>query len=224
VDLLDLVGQHPDLSRIEISLFGSIYSTDRETTTVADAEAFIAQLKACHRTAIRDKHRENVLANTTVFDETLSEESDRGLANIVSIWGLWLDIDDGEMSPDVIPKLFPTTRMVVYNSYSGGNSYRIFIPTRQKMHVRAYREVVQQIVQTVEQEGYCSKKHPVPGQPRHGIDASKFTPCSLFYLPCQAQRPEESFFHDHGQSRRKLLDVRVRAERGRVGGHASRGH
>jgi hypothetical protein len=75
------------------------------------------------------------------------------------------------------------------------------------MHVRAYREVVQQIVQTVEQEGYCSKKHPVPGQPRHGIDASKFTPCSLFYLPCQARRPEESFFHDHGQSRRRLLDV-----------------
>ena len=207
LDLLDLAGREPDLSRIEISLFGSIYSTDRETTTVADGEAFIAQLKACHRTSIRDKHKENALANTTVFDETLSEESDRGLANIVSIWGIWLDVDDGEMPPDVIPKLFPTTRMVVYNSYSGGNSYRVFIPTRQKMHVQAYREVVQQIVQTVEQEGYCSKKHPVPGQPRHGIDASKFTPCSLFYLPCQARNPEESFFHDYGQSRRKLLDV-----------------
>ncbi len=211
-DLVGLASAEAELSKIEVSVFSSIYSTERERTTVADAESFIAQLKACHCQTVESK-KANVLANTTVFDPGLDPETDRGLRNIVHIWGVWLDIDDGQMPPDVIPKLLPTTRMVVYNSYSGGNSYRVFIPTRQRMHVRSYREVVQQIVQIVEAAGYVGGKHPDTAQPRHGIDASKFTPCSLFYLPCQARNSGGSFFHDHNQSRRRLLDVRAWIER-----------
>lgn len=211
-DLVDLASVRSELTGIEISMFGSIYSTEREATTVADAESFIVQLKACHADRVESK-KVNALANTTVFDPNLDSETNRGLRNIVHIWGVWLDIDDGQMPADVIPKLLPTTRMVVYNSYSGGTSYRVFIPTRQKMHVRAYREVVQQIVQIIEAAGYVGPKHPDPTRPRHGLDASKFTPCSLFYLPCQAREPADSFFHDHNQARRKILDVEAWVER-----------
>ncbi|WP_451990639.1 DEAD/DEAH box helicase [Azospirillum argentinense] len=211
-DLLGSASIQAGLRGIEVSVFASIYSTERERTTVADAESFIAQLKACHRQTV-DSKQANVLANTTVFDPDLDPETDRGLRNIVHIWGIWLDIDDGQMPPDVIPKLLPTTRMVVYNSYSGGNSYRVFIPTQQRMHVRSYREVVQQIVQIVEAAGYVGAKHPDTNRPRHGIDASKFTPCSLFYLPCLARNPADSFFHDYNQARRRLLNVEAWIER-----------
>ncbi|MFP5515041.1 MAG: DEAD/DEAH box helicase family protein [Alphaproteobacteria bacterium] len=202
------------MDSVELSLYGSIYSTDRNVIRVANAEYFIAELRSLHRVVVDAKHRDNVLLNTTVFDPTLSPDTARGLANIVYIWGIWLDIDDGEMPPDFIPRhILPTTRMVVYNSHSGGNSYRVFIPTKQRMHIRSYAEIVRQIVQEVEQAGYVGKRQRSKTKPLHGIDASKYTPNSLFYLPCQARDPAESFFEDWNQTRRTLLDVDAYVER-----------
>lgn len=193
---------------LELSLFSTVYSKERNPVRVRDAESFIAILRETHRTVVQDKAKDNILLNTTVFDPALDPETDRGLRNIVSVWGLWFDVDDGDMPADFIPRhILPTTRCVVYNSHSGGNRYRIFVPTQQRMHVRSYAEILGQIVQEVEANGYVRKDHPDKTKPRHGLDQTKFTPNSLFYMPCQAKNPEESFFTDWNQARRKLMDV-----------------
>jgi hypothetical protein len=40
----------------------------------------------------------------------------------------------------------------------------------------------------------------------HGFDMGKLTPSSLFYLPCQAENPVDSYFIDHHSPRRVPLD------------------
>ena len=44
------------------------------------------------------------------------------------------------------------------------------------------------------------------GGKRSGLDVSKKTPTSLFYLPCQAKSPADSFFEDYKDEKRKILD------------------
>jgi hypothetical protein len=47
--------------------------------------------------------------------------------------------------------------------------------------------------------------------PPSGLDASKRTPVSLFYLPCQAKKPIDSFFLDyyHDDDSREILNPKV---------------
>jgi hypothetical protein len=40
-----------------------------------------------------------------------------------------------------------------------------------------------------------------------GLDRSKRTPTSLFYLPCPAQQPDQSFFVDYNDENRAILDA-----------------
>jgi hypothetical protein len=42
-----------------------------------------------------------------------------------------------------------------------------------------------------------------------GLDWSKSLPTSLFYLPCKAQEPGDSFFHDHAQGGRCPLQPSI---------------
>ena len=44
------------------------------------------------------------------------------------------------------------------------------------------------------------------GKRQSGLDWTKRTPASLFYLPSQAADPSQSFFHDHGGPDRELLN------------------
>ena len=54
--------------------------------------------------------------------------------------------------------------------------------------------------------------------PTHGIDASKLTPSSLFYLPAQSEDgPKGSFFIDHNELGRLPLDPQVWANRQSMG-------
>ena len=60
-------------------------------------------------------------------------------------------------------------------------------------------------------DGYWSQKQ-LDGDPRiksrkqHGFDMSKLVPSSLFYLPCQAATPANSFFMDVNDKNRLPLD------------------
>ena len=51
-------------------------------------------------------------------------------------------------------------------------------------------------------------RHQGPGR-CHGFDESKFNAASMFFLPCQAQDPKDSFFRDYGEGdpKRGSLDL-----------------
>ena len=120
----------------------------------------MSQLRDCAGTQLKHKH-ENTLLCTSAFEPSLSGETNRGLANITHIWGVWLDIDGGSMPKEEIPLLFPHLRMAVFNSWSPGN-YRIFIPTTQYMSTGTYDEVMKQLVQAV--EGIAPEKEYIAAQ------------------------------------------------------------
>lgn len=149
-----------------------------------------------------------------IFDPALSEETKRGLDNIRAVWGVWLDNDGGDLSPDQFARLFPRLRMAIFNSYSSTRDqprWRVFIPTIFAMSVGAYKAIVGHIMLTLNEAGYWSQQQLADGHQRkstkhHGFDMSKLVPSSLFYLPCQAKDPKDSFFNDFNDKRRVPLD------------------
>ncbi len=107
-----------DLSSIGGTVYRSIYHAQPlDFFPRDDTEAFINGLKFFHTSAYESKAM-NGLISPAIFDATLDDETSRGLANIRAIWGIWLDNDGGELSPDEFARLFPRQRMAIFNSYS----------------------------------------------------------------------------------------------------------
>ena len=131
--------------------------------------------------------------------------------------GIWLDNDGGDLSQVEFAKMFPSLRMVVWNTYSSTPNrprWRCFIPTSEIVTPEIYRGLIEQMVQVLRDEGYVSdteitKRQAQHGRTlrRHGFDVGKFCPSSLFYAPCQTQERSGSFFKDHQGDARKALDV-----------------
>lgn len=66
-----------------------------------DPDAFIDDLRRCHAAVLTSKE-DNFLFSPAVFDALRTGEGGtrRGNANVVSLWGGWLDNDGGELPPD----------------------------------------------------------------------------------------------------------------------------
>jgi hypothetical protein len=136
------------------------------------------------------------------------------LANVVYARSVILDFENGELSPCEVPILFPGLRMVVTNSYNHSNEkprFRVILPTDEKMTTEVYGLMFNRIADKIEEAGYWikrgreTKSSNRPNSRPSGIDWSKSPASSLFYLPCQAQNPADSFFIDcAGDSRRVL--------------------
>jgi hypothetical protein len=107
--------------------------------------------------------------------------------------------------------------MVICNSYSSTPEkpkWRVFIPTTIAMPIAAHRAIADQIMRTINRDGYWSKKQletnqRIKSRKHHGFDMSKLTPSSLFYLPCQSEHQDGSFFIDHNGKGRTALDPYV---------------
>ncbi len=79
------------------------------------------------------------------------------------------------------------------------------------MPIAAHKAICEQIMRTLKRAGYWSKKQletndRIKSRQHHGFDMGKLTPSSLFYLPCQAANPADSFFIDHNSPERQPLD------------------
>jgi hypothetical protein len=98
--------------------------------------------------------------------------------------------------------------MVVFNTFHHTKKnprFRVFIPTTGVMTPEAYTKIWDQIALKIRDAGY-SVGRPKKGcrLKRSGLDKTKRTPTSLFYLPCQAQNAGESFFKDFNGERAAL--------------------
>ncbi len=184
----------------QATIFGSIFaSTGEAITDVADIDTFISELRGCHGDVFDDKHQ-NALISPAAFDPAKSANTSRGIENITHIWGIWLDNDGGDLSWREFQKKFPDLRMVCMNTWTGKDRYRVFIPTTEPMSLESHKYVVDYMMgqlngyfddRTAEYLAKIGKRVK-----RHGFDTSKFVPSSLFYLPCQAEDPMDSFFED----------------------------
>jgi hypothetical protein len=203
-----------DLNAMAGTIFTSIFaSRPFDFMPLDDADTVIEGLRHFHINQFENK-QDNALISPAIFDPDLSEDTQRGLDNIRAVWGIWLDNDGGDLPPDEFARLFPRLRMAIFNSYSSTRDqprWRVFIPTAIHMPVTAYKAITDQIIDVVNKEGFWSAKQLDDGRKRksarhHGFDMSKLVPSSLFYLPCQAKNPADSFFLDHNDARRAPLD------------------
>lgn len=181
------------------SLFGSIYARQGEVLNeVADSDDFIEQLHECHQQSFDAKNK-NGLISPAVFDPDVSEDTSRGLENITHLWGVWLDNDGGDLPWQEFQRTFPDLKMVCMNTWSGKDRYRVFIPTTAPMTLECHQLVVHYMIKQL--NGYfddqTADKLAKYGKSvkRHGFDMSKLVPSSLFYMPCQAADPQDSFFN-----------------------------
>jgi hypothetical protein len=135
----------------------------------------------------------NCLICPSIFTTT------RAIANVRETTGIWLDNDTGAMSHDEFASLFPTLRIIAFNTFSTTpdiNKYRLFIPTDDTMGAQVYSHIVKEIIRQV------AAVNPAPG-----FDLVPTHAAALFYLPCQAKEREASFFVDYNEAGRNPLNV-----------------
>jgi len=206
-----------DLNAMGGTIFASVYHAEPlDLYPLDDIETFVSGLRWWHQFEYGRKEA-NGLISPAIFDATLSDETKRGLANIRAVWGIWLDNDGGDLTHQEFARLFPRLRMVIFNSYNSTRDkprWRVFIPTTVAMPIAAHRAIGEQIMRTLNRDGYWSKKQldadaRIKSRKHHGFDMGKLTPASLFYLPCQAANPADSFFIDHNSASRQPLDPYV---------------
>ena len=112
--------------------------------------------------------------------------------------------------------MFPYLTMVMYNSASStmdAPRWRAVIPTTCAMTIDVHRDILMQLMKTLNRRGYYSTKQLAKraqqglGGKLHGFDPSKFAACSLFYLPVQAAAGRDaSFFMTFDSGRRLAIN------------------
>jgi hypothetical protein len=193
---------------------GTLYPDKKQSMPLAyvscpDHERFIYVLWFFHNQQFDAKEKNNLLISPAIFDPSLCENHDRARENIKYMQNRWLDFEKGDLPPDELPNLFPNLRMVISNTYShtaDNPRFRVMIPTATSLTPEAYELLYNQIAWKLEDAGYGLKEKDT-GKPRSGLDWSKSAPTSLFYLPCQAKDPNQSFFIDYDGPERFPLDA-----------------
>lgn len=173
----------------------------------ADDDGFIALLAELHQRVTEAKDN-NFLISPATFDVAIAGvDTQRGLENVATVRGIWLDFDDGDLSHGDFATVFPALRFAAFNTYSStaaNNRWRAFIPTSRDMSAAEYATIVRQIERQLVDQRWVDRF--TEGK-RHGLDASKLHAASLFYAPCQAANGSASFFHDHNELPRAALEV-----------------
>jgi hypothetical protein len=153
------------------------------------------------------------------FDPGLSPGTNRGKVNIAYLRHVVLDFENGELRPEELPNLFPGLRMLVTNTFNHTSDrprFRAVFPTSEVMTPEVYgliqgclAEKLQDAGYSVDRGGKGRKGARLSNSRPSGLDWSTSLPTSLFYLPCQAKQAEASFFLDHAQGERCLLQPAI---------------
>ena len=178
-----------------------------------NVELFISDLKSWWLRALKNKES-NFLVSPAIFDPNHTNREGnqkRGRSNIQYLRHIWLDFENGELQPNELAKLFPHTRLVIFNTYNHTNEkprFRVVFPTTQSITPEAYEILWDNRASKIEDAGFWVFKKK-PNLRPSGLDVSKRSPTSLFYAPCQAKSPGDSFFIDYNESNRQLLEPMV---------------
>jgi hypothetical protein len=163
----------------------------------ATEHELVEALRQFSARTIRSK-TDNFLISPSTFGDVLntSGQRSRELSNVKSAWGIWIDVDGGEMTPEELKNILPELRMIIFNTYSGEGRYRVVIPTNLFMSATAYKDIHKSIVAAIERSDakFTSSEKLRDGYRLHGIDKSKMNAASLFYAPSQAKDSAHSFF------------------------------
>lgn len=189
--------------RLTCSFFESINSpTPLVLASCETDDDLVEMLRDVHDNCNPSKES-NCLFSPAIFDPNLAKETKRGRANIVHLAFVALDFENGELRPEELAEILSDIRVIATNTFRHTPDrprYRAIIPSSERMTADVYGLVCEAIANRLEDAG-CSVRKRVRQRVRSnmrpsGLDWSKTQPHSLFYLPCQAQNPADSFFMD----------------------------
>jgi hypothetical protein len=178
----------------QFSVVESITSSEFDVVDYTNNRQLIDFLAEASQRIVLDK-KANRLMSPAIFNASKSSETKRGLDNIEHVNGLWLDNDGGDLTWQEFRAIFPTLHMVAFNTFSGGNRYRVLIPTTTAMTIEVDHIIKRVIFDELADRGFAAPGKETERMAKtHGFDIGKLTPSSLFFMPCQSANPEDSFF------------------------------
>jgi hypothetical protein len=177
----------------------SQYGMGTRGLSVASFRTLLAELHG----RVIDAKVDNQLISACSFNPNLADTW-RGNANIVSMSGIWLDNDGGDLAPTDFANMLKVP-MIIYNSFSSTEKklkWRVWIPTSHLITPAVHKELVAQIKKMlIDRKFYGAsyiKNNPEKKVKHHGFDEGKLTQAVLFYLPCQAKAgADASFFREY---------------------------
>lgn len=128
----------------------------------------------------------------SLMDPNAVEESVAGLANVVYTQFAWMDVDDGDISPEEASRLLGDIKHLVYSSYNNGkvqgkHRFRIVIPMDKPVDASTYRAIWQVLADRFANVGYwvpAKAGEEVPtNRPVSGLDYSKCKVSDFMYRP-----------------------------------------
>ena len=172
------------------------------STKAISVNSFRTLLAEAHQQVIGAKHQ-RCLISPGIYDPNLANTW-RGSDNLVSLSGIWMDNDGGDLAPDQFAKMLKVP-LIIFNTFSSTNAnprWRVWIPTSHLLTPEAHKELIAQIRKMLIDRKFYGKsyiaKHPDRRVKHHGFDEGKFAPASLFHLPSQAKAGKDaSFFLDY---------------------------
>jgi hypothetical protein len=199
--------------------FSTIYSHIKSTTpeaylSCANLEAFVFAMAAFHAQAHHTKES-TWLFSPAIFDPNRTstnasgKPTKRGVGNIVYLQNIVLDFENGDLRPEEIAELFPDLQMIVTNTYRYTNErprFRVIILTSQRMSQQVYEALFDAIVNKLKDAGFTKSPRANSNFKKSGLDYSKRSAVSLFYLPGQAEKAGVSFFEFYDEPHRHPLD------------------
>ena len=197
-------------------LTATFYSSTFSPTPLAyasgDIDAFVQALRLAHKEKPKSKE-EMELFSPAIFDPNKSTKANRGKENILYLRHIVMDFEDGELEPETLPKLFPNLQMVITNTFRHSwdkPRFRAVFFTNEIMTPEVYGLIYGWIADKLQEAGYSvnrenkRQKRQSSNARASGLDWSQSRPTSIFYLPCQAANPQDSFFHEHIEGRHPL--------------------
>jgi hypothetical protein len=192
---------------------GTLYKRKKSNTPLGylsgpNTELFLGLLEHLHTRTVENKEA-SLLISPAIFDPNLKTEGNtkRGLSNIVTMRHLWMDFENGDLRPEEIAELFPSIRLAVFNTYNHtaeAPRFRVVIPFDEPLSPTDYTVLYYNIIAKIVDAGYSVGQFN-SGR-RSGLDYTKKNPTSLFYLPCQAQNPSDTFFKYYNENKREMPD------------------
>ncbi len=183
---------------IALSHETSVHSRDIEQSVHLDWDDIRIQLRQC-LDQIQAKKEDNTLISGALFDPSLAKDTTKGLDNIVAVNGVWLDFDNGLLMPDEFARIFPDVKWLLFNSFNNGKDgktkFRVLFPSRSPLTADMYHAIWDAVAERIKEFGYFvgtdksydeALKSGRSMPPKSGLDVSKRTANSFFYLPCRA--------------------------------------
>jgi hypothetical protein len=196
--------------RLTATIYSSVSSSMPKAYVSGGIPAFVQALRFAYNEQPKSKEDMD-LFSPAIFDPNRSIKGTRKKENIIYLRHIVLDFEDGELEPDELPRLFPDLQMVITNTFRhtwDRPRFRAVFFTNEIMTPEIYGLIYGRIADKLEEAGYWvdrkdKRRKPLArsNMPRSGLDWSKSYPTSLFYLPCQGENPQDSFFHEHIEGR-----------------------